>query len=397
MGDVLYSHARHEPLIERPWSDKRARDELTRLVRGIVDDYRGEALWANHPRDLDVGDPDVPRRTMYLGAGGIVWALARLERQGLADTGLPLTSIAESLCVDWYSHPEFTEDYPAPQPSLFLGESGLLALTEALAPDATRRDRLADVVLANERNPTRELLWGSPGTMHVAFDLWRHTGDERWAALWQSSAQWLIDEWRDDVWQQDMYGSLASYVGAGHGFAGNAHALLRGRELLEPRAAVAIERRVAAVLTRHAQRDGWAVRWPEQLDRVHPPERWRTQWCHGSPGIVIALADHLARTPEADELLLGGGELTWRAGPLRDNASLCHGTAGNGYALLKLFARTGDEVWLSRARAFALHAVDQARDARYPLFTGAAGVAAFLADCIAEDRPRFPLIDGTMP
>jgi hypothetical protein len=36
------------------------------------------------------------------------------------------------------------------------------------------------------------------------------------------------------------------------------------------------------------------------------------------------------------ELALGGGELTWRAGPLRKGAGLCHGTAGNGFAFLRL-------------------------------------------------------------
>jgi hypothetical protein len=45
---------------------------------------------------------------------------------------------------------------------------------------------------------------------------------------------------------------------------------------------------------------------------------------------------------ELDALLLAAGELVWRAGPLRKGANLCHGTAGNGYALLTLFRRSGD-------------------------------------------------------
>ena len=58
-------------------------------------------------------------------------------------------------------------------------------------------------------------------------------------------------------------------------------------------------------------------------------------------------------------MLVAGGELTWRAGPLVKGPGLCHGTAGNGYAFLKLFERTGDELWLERARAFAMHAIEQ--------------------------------------
>src|SRR5439155_495878 len=78
-----------------------------------------------------------------------------------------------------------------------------------------------------------------------------------------------------------------------------------------------------------------------------------------------------------EELALGGGELTWRAGPLRKGANLCHGTAGNGYAFLAVLDRTGDERWLARARAFAMHAagqVDRSRAeqgrGRYWIWTG---------------------------
>ena len=77
-------------------------------------------------------------------------------------------------------------------------------------------------------------------------------------------------------------------------------------------------------------------------------------------------AAHLA---VVDELLAGGGELTWQAGPLAANAGLCHGTAGNGYAFLRLFERTGDERWLERAQAFAMHAAAQAAEGRRALRT----------------------------
>ena len=39
-------------------------------------------------------------------------------------------------------------------------------------------------------------------------------------------------------------------------------------------------------------------------------------------------------------------------------------TGGNGYAFLKLYRRTRDAVWLERARAFAMTAIAQCREAR---------------------------------
>jgi hypothetical protein len=53
----------------------------------------------------------------------------------------------------------------------------------------------------------------------------------------------------------------------------------------------------------------------------------------------------------------------WRAGPLTKGPSLCHGTAGNGFAFLSLYQRSGDALWLSQARRFAMHAIEQLRRA----------------------------------
>jgi hypothetical protein len=121
------------------------------------------------------------------------------------------------------------------------------------------------------------------------------------------------------------------------------------------------------------------------------------QWCGGAPGILVAAGSYLP-----DELLLAAAELVWRAGPhgLEKGAGICHGTAGNGFALLKAFARTRDERWLERARRFAAHALDQlerlrARDGRrrYSLWTGDLGTALFAAACLDGDA-RYPVVDA---
>jgi DUF1680 family protein len=113
------------------------------------------------------------------------------------------------------------------------------------------------------------------------------------------------------------------------------------------------------------------------------------QWCHGAPGLVIALGALCDGTdPAFDALMTQAGALTWRAGPLRKGGGLCHGTAGNGYAFLRLFAQTEDERWLDRARRFAMHAVHQSEaaqqrhgDLRHSLWTGDIGVALYLRAC----------------
>jgi len=85
-----------------------------------------------------------------------------------------------------------------------------------------------------------------------------------------------------------------------------------------------------------------------------------------------------------------------RSSSSRYGAAICHGTAGNGYALLKTFERTGDERWLDRARRFATHALEQVERrgrGRYSLWTGDVGVALYAADCL-EARAAYPILDG---
>jgi lantibiotic modifying enzyme len=100
-----------------------------------------------------------------------------------------------------------------------------------------------------------------------------------------------------------------------------------------------------------------------------------------------------------EALLVGAGRAAWKAGPLVKGYGLCHGTAGNGYAFLTLYRRTGDPVWLDRARSFAMHSLAQ-RDrmrhehgrGRFTLWTGDPGLAVYLWHCI-EAKAGLPALD----
>jgi hypothetical protein len=194
-----------------------------------------------------------------------------------------------------------------------------------------------------------------------------------------------------------VYGSRRRRVGAGHGFAGNVLALSGAPEWLDD--AQAVEARATATARALAIVDGDVASWPPLPEGSRSGAPPRVQWCHGAPGIVTSLA-RLAPGDDAPGALLGaGGELVWRVGPPTRNAGLCHGTAGNGFAFLALLARTGDEQWLQRARAFAMHAlaqVERFRGAdgrgRYSLFTGDVGAALLAAACLTGNG-AFPGLD----
>jgi lantibiotic modifying enzyme len=234
--------------------------------------------------------------------------------------------------------------------------------------------------------------------MLAARAMYERTGEDRFARLWRSSARELLARRdADGLWTQDLYGSRLRYIGAAHGFAGNVRALIGAPEWLD--ASADVEARAIATARAFAIVEHGLASWPP-LDigsRTGAPPR--VQWCHGAPGLITSLARLGGDDESHGDLLVAAGELVWRAGPVTGNAGLCHGTAGNGFAFLALFSRTGDERWLERARAFATHAVAQVARlraatgrGRYTLFTGDLGAALLAAACLHGD-PAFPGVD----
>jgi len=388
---VLFDPASHEALVDTPWSESRAQAAIAAIVADAESAFDEQSLWPAHPLDDEV--TSVEALTLYIGASGVVWALDELERRGAAELRRGWAPRAVALHGRYVA-----ESLGDPTPSLFGGESGILLVAHRLAPEAWQEDRLLACIRANVANPFWELMWGSPGTMVAAQVMHERTSAERWAEAWRESANRLWEEWRDELWVQNLYGKFVQVLGPAHGFVGNVYALARGQLLDEDRRAE-LERRAVASVARHAQRADGLAQWPPAITPGTSDE-FRTQWCHGAPGIVTSFAAIAPRDEQLTELLLAGGELTWRAGPLTKGPGLCHGTSGNGYAFLKLFDRTGDELWLDRARAFAMHAaaqVERMRNnhgrGRYTLWTGDLGTALYLQSCISAEA-AMPTLDS---
>jgi hypothetical protein len=387
-GTVLFDPKVHEPVSEEAWDPDRVRAAIRAIVEDAEETFADG--WPTHPADSEGPDDDARRfRTIYLGGAGVVQALTELQHRGLAEVHRDYVPYLEQ---------PYEPDFPDEdvQRSLWMGETGIRLVLQRLAPSADNADRLETLIRANVRDERCEVMWGSPGTMLAAAALHELTAEERWLELWRESAAWLRDEWDPDteVWTQRLYGTVEQYIGPAHGFAGCMLALsLHPDDELHRRAAAGTRRYVV-------EEDGLANWLPVTSTKElrSPRGDIRVQWCHGAPGVVASLAALAPDDDEHERLLLAGGELTWRAGPLTKGANLCHGTAGNGYAFLALFARTGDELWLERARAFAMHAAAQVartRDelgrGRYTLLTGDPGTALYLADCV-DGAGEFPLV-----
>jgi hypothetical protein len=388
---MIYAPEAHEPLAGPDWDDVWVRERIARIADRTELELGADGLWAEHP--LDHEDGYLLRCPLYMGAAGLHWGLHRLGR----DRGHPFAVVHERYLSGC--------DWPGVEPGYLGGEAGILAAWAVVQQNADLAGPLEAVVRGNAQNTSNELLWGAPGTMAAAIAMHRATGDQRWAGAFRESAEELWRRWVPEdggayLWTQDLYGSTAQYVGAGHGFAGNVLALQLGRDLLEADVAAELDRRAAITATVLAVREDGMANWPPLAGKgLVANGTIRTQWCHGAPGMVTSLAGIAPEDGAFTELLVAGGELTWRAGPLAKGAGLCHGTAGNGLAFLSLLDRTGDERWLARARAFAVHALEQVETGwelhgagRHSLWTGDVGVALMAESCI-EPRPGMPSLD----
>ena len=221
---ALHDPARHEPLADLQWSAPRARDAIAAIARDAESAFDPARLWPLHPADDDPSTPaDGVLRGLYVGAAGMLHALRRLAEAGLHDPLLDAAAVADGLHEATLASP----DEPGAGASLLVGTSGVLLIAHRLCPAAARADALAAAIAANAEHPANEVLLGAPGTMHAARAMHARTGDERFADLWRASARTLLARRRPDgLWTQDLYGDRLEYVGAAHGFAGNAHALL---------------------------------------------------------------------------------------------------------------------------------------------------------------------------
>jgi len=400
--DPPYDPARHEPLRPIPWDESQVLTAIEYIVADTEVRFTEDRYWLLHPLDRANGDDTGRLETsLYDGACGVIWALRYLEGIGAATLSRRYAAELERLLAcNRAQRGEFSE---RDRGSLLIGETPIQMMSFEEAPTEELESALASLITGNLEHPARELMWGSPGTLLAALFLYEHTGRQRWSDLFRMTAAKLRSqlEWSPQhecfYWTQYLSGRQSAYLDAVHGFVGTALPLIRGRHLLDVEEWQAWEGCIVNTVARTANRVGAYANWRTQLDPAIDSQKKLLQFCHGAPGFVVCLAS--LPNPALDDLLLAAGATIWSAGPLAKGSNLCHGTAGNGYALLKLFERTRDPVWLERARSFAMHGIAQTQEAalryeqlRYSLWTGDLGFAVYLWDCLRAEA-QFPTLD----
>ena len=212
---------------------------MERIVEDARKAFAPDGLWPIHPADAEDGESGL-LTSLYFGAAGVVWALDHLAREGAVGPG---PTFAEHLADIEVRNRQALESEPLRMAlgagwqtrSWLLGDAGVLFTRWKTTSEEAVLPALAEVIARNTHDPALELMWGAPGTMLPALSLHRSTGAACWADLYRAGARALEgslahdERLGADVWTQDLYGSRVRYLGAVHGLAGNACALIAGR------------------------------------------------------------------------------------------------------------------------------------------------------------------------
>lgn len=393
----LYPASKHCALREEDWSPIKVQAGVRTILQHSIDTFEVNDLWPRHPLDGD----DPTGTSYYFGAGGVFWGISHASREGWLDEpdgwfGRELVALVERNVRERANF-----DLDSSRSYLF-GDIPLLMLLYMHGCDEALGAQIFARLESALAGPVHELMWGVPGCMLATLHMHGATDGDRWIQLYQRQARRLLAAGQQLPgvgfhWLDERHGKRFDGLGAVHGFAGNVAALLRGFPYLSGQEQSQVLEQVPKTLLATVVRDAGRANWPRSPGTEAP---FRVYHCHGAPGIVTSLAAFpVGVSPALDALLLEAGELIHEAGALRKGSSLCHGTAGNGFALLKLYQRTGDDRWLRRARQFAMHVLWQVErshelfsQGRHSLWTGDIGAAMFMAECL-RGTARFPTID----
>jgi len=183
-------------------------------------------------------------------------------------------------------------------------------------------------------------------------------------------------------------------LGVAHGWAGALYALLRwSMATRRP-----VDETIAGWLDELASvgtRSGRGASWPRF--RNQSDYSLQATWCNGDTGFVFLWL--LAAEALNDErFLIMAEDAGWNVADrgCERNADLCCGSAGRAYGFLALYRRTGDEVWLRRAKHFADHAAresDPDAEEAHRLYKGGLGVALLGAELEDPSSARMPLFE----
>ncbi|MGW4199663.1 class IV lanthionine synthetase LanL [Streptomyces sp. NPDC004726] len=379
----------------RPARGDGPRDATHLTVAGIVDHLVDSMTPADDRRLWPVstmaGETDPC--TVQQGAAGVLAVLTRY----FALSGDPRLPALLSTAGHWIAA---RTDTRSVRPGLHFGGRGTAwALYDAgrAVDDRTLMDHAVAVALApQEQTPHHDITHGSAGSGLAAAHLWHRTGDPRFAELVVDAADRLAAAAQHEPsgvsWpvpaEAVSQEAGKRYLGFAHGTSGIGCFLLAAAAVSDRREHRELAVAAGETLVADAVMVGRAAQWPAQAADVPTAPHW----CHGSAGIGSFLTRLWRATGDErfGDLARGAAHAVVERAS-RTALTQCHGLAGNGDFLLDLAEATGETAHRAMAEDLArLIVSERAHRESHVVFPneygdvstswsdGSAGILAFL-------------------
>ncbi|MFI8263828.1 class IV lanthionine synthetase LanL [Streptomyces sp. NPDC085665] len=331
--------------------------------------------------------------TVQQGAAGVLAVLTRYFEL----TGDPRLPGPISTAAHWIAARADTRSI---RPGLHFGGRGtawaLYDAGHALGDRALRSRAVALALAPLESTPSHDITHGSAGSGLAAAHLWHRTGDTRLAGLVVDAADRLAVAAQPEPsgvsWPVPAEAVSAEagkrYLGFAHGTSGIGCFLLAAAGISHRPEHLQLAVAAGEHLVANAVMVGRAAQWPAQA--TDPPTA--PYWCHGSAGIGTFLVRLWQRTGDKrfGDLARGAAHAVVERSS-RAALAQCHGLAGNGDFLLDMAEATGDPAYRTMAEELArLIVSERAHRDRHVVFPteygdvstswsdGSAGILAFL-------------------
>ncbi|MER5961439.1 class IV lanthionine synthetase LanL [Streptomyces sp. NPDC002057] len=328
-------------------------DAVAGIVNHLIDSMNPEddrRLW---PVSTSAGETDPC--TVQQGAAGVLAVLTRYWELTGDDRMPGLISTAGHWIAD-------RTDTRSPRPGLHFGGRGTAwALYDAgrALDDRRLTDHALALALAPQQTtPHHDITHGAAGSGLAAVHLWQRTGDPRFAELVVEAADRLAAAaqrgpsgigWPVPA-EADSSEGGKRYLGFAHGTSGIGSFLLAAATVSQRAEHLELAVEAGEHLVAAAVITGDAAQWPSQASDV-PTAPY---WCHGSAGIGTFLV-RLWQATGDDRFGNLARRSTHAVTERASRAALaqCHGLAGNGDFLLDVADATGDPVYRTMAEDLA--------------------------------------------
>jgi lantibiotic modifying enzyme len=225
------------------------------------------------------------------------------------------------------------------------------ALASRVDPDGRElaERAVAEWVAARVRRPPRDVMFGDAGALLAAAEIEAHQPGQLPAGFVGALHERCQ---RELARQLASAATMPVQLGLAHGLAGLLLAAEAGRRVFGLPVSAGLRRRTLAGLERAAfrvrGRDGlfWPIRTRSETVDAHG-------WCHGAPGIGLALGACFALSGWRGYRELAGRALAGAASPVTDIPSICCGTLGQVQILVEAARLFGDGAWLDHADRLA--------------------------------------------